>query len=141
MTQHTSSRPSPAFVGASWSAMIVGILAYLVGLWNAQMQLNEKGYYFTILLYGCFAAVSLQKTLRDRAEGLPVTGLYMGLCWTSLVASICLLTIGLWNASLMLSEKGFYGMSFVLTLFAIVAVQKNVRDLAAAGEPVAAQQA
>lgn len=141
MTQHTSSRPSPAFVGASWSAMIVGILAYLTGLWNAQMQLNEKGYYFTILLYGCFAAVSLQKTLRDRAEGLPVTGLYVGLCWTSLIASICLLTIGLWNASLMPSEKGFYAMSFVLTLFAIVAVQKNVRDLAAAGEPPVAQQA
>lgn len=141
MTQHTSSRPSPAFVGASWSAMIVGMLAYLTGLWNAPMQLNEKGYYFTILLYGCFAAVSLQKTLRDRAEGLPVTGLYMGLCWTSLIASICLLTIGLWNASLMPSEKGFYAMSFVLTLFAIVAVQKNVRDLAAAGEPPVAQQA
>ncbi|WP_198119352.1 inner membrane protein YiaA [Massilia rhizosphaerae] len=141
MTLHTSSRPSPAFVGASWTAMIVGILAYLTGLWNAEMQLNEKGYYFTILLYGCFAAVSLQKTLRDRAEGLPVTGLYVGLCWTSLIASICLLTIGLWNASLMPSEKGFYAMSFVLTLFAIVAVQKNVRDLAAAGEPPVAQQA
>jgi uncharacterized membrane protein YiaA len=141
MTKPIPVRPSPAFVGASWSAMIVGILAYLTGLWNAQMQLNEKGYYFTILLYGCFAAVSLQKTLRDRAEGLPVTGLYVGLCWTSLIASICLLTIGLWNASLMPSEKGFYAMSFVLTLFAIVTVQKNVRDLAAAGEPPVAQQA
>jgi uncharacterized membrane protein YiaA len=65
----------------------------------------------------------------------------VGLCWTSLIASICLLTIGLWNASLMPSEKGFYAMSFVLTLFAIVAVQKNVRDLAAAGEPPVAQQA
>jgi uncharacterized membrane protein YiaA len=29
------------------------------------------------------------------------------------------------------SEKGFYAMSFVLVLFAIVAVQKNVRDLSA----------
>ena len=67
MTQQQSARPSPAFVGASWSAMIIGILAYLVGLWNASMQLNEKGYYLTILLYGCFAAVSLQKTLRYRA--------------------------------------------------------------------------
>jgi hypothetical protein len=32
-------------------------------------------------------------------------------------------------------------MSFVLTLFAIVAVQKNVRDLAAADDVPAAQQA
>ena len=140
MTQQQSARPSPAFVGASWTAMIVGILAYLAGLWNASMQLNEKGYYLTILLYGCFAAVSLQKTLRDRAENLPVTGLYVGLCWTSLSAALGLLTVGLWNAALMPSEKGFYAMSYVLTLFAIVAVQKNVRDLAAANAaPVASQ--
>ena len=140
MTQQQSARPSPAFVGASWSAMIIGILAYLAGLWNASMQLNEKGYYLTILLYGCFAAVSLQKTLRDRAENLPVTGLYIGLCWTSLSAALGLLTVGLWNAALMPSEKGFYAMSYVLTLFAIVAVQKNVRDLAAANAaPVASQ--
>jgi uncharacterized membrane protein YiaA len=141
MTQQQSARPSPAFVGASWSAMIVGILAYLAGLWNASMQLNEKGYYLTILLYGCFAAVSLQKTLRDRAENLPVTGLYVGLCWTSLSAALGLLTVGLWNAALMPSEKGFYAMSYVLTLFAIVAVQKNVRDLAAAGPAQVAPQA
>jgi uncharacterized membrane protein YiaA len=140
MNQHTTARPSPAFVGASWGAMIVGILAFLIGLWNAQMQLNEKGYYFTLLLYGCFAAVSLQKTLRDRSEGHAVTGMYVGLCWLSLAASVLLLAVGLWNATLMLSEKGFYGMAFVLTLFAIVAVQKNVRDLAATAPQALAQQ-
>jgi len=141
MTQQQSARPSPAFVGASWSAMIVGILAYLAGLWNASMQLNEKGYYLTILLYGCFAAVSLQNTLRDRAENLPVTGLYVGLCWTSLSAALGLLTVGLWNAALMPSEQGFYARSYVLTLVAIVAGQKNVRDLAAAGAAQVAPQA
>ncbi|CAH0182771.1 Inner membrane protein YiaA [Massilia sp. Bi118] len=138
MHQHSTARPSNAFVGASWGAMIVGMIAYLIGLWNAQMQLNEKGYYFTILLYGCFAAVSLQKTLRDRAEGLPVTGMYVGMCWVSLGASVLLLSVGLWNATLLLSEKGFYAMAFVLVLFAIVAVQKNVRDLALT-EPAPAQ--
>jgi uncharacterized membrane protein YiaA len=131
MHQQSTARPSNAFVGASWGAMIVGMIAYLIGLWNAQIQLNEKAYYFTILLYGCFAAVSLQKTLRDRAEGLRVTGMYVGMCWVSLGASVLLLSVGLWNATLLLSEKGFYAMSFVLVLFAIVAVQKNVRDLAA----------
>lgn len=131
MQHRSTARPSNAFVGASWGAMIVGMLAYLIGLWNAQLQLNEKGYYLTLLLYGCFAAVSLQKTVRDRAEGLPVTGMYVGLCWMSLAASVLLLTVGLWNATLLLSEKGFYAMSFTLVLFAIVAVQKNVRDLAA----------
>ena len=54
-------RPTGAFVGASWAAMLVGALVYLVGLWNGSMELNEKGYYFTILMYGLFSAVSLQK--------------------------------------------------------------------------------
>jgi uncharacterized membrane protein YiaA len=95
------------------------------------MQLNEKGYYFTLLMYGLFAAVSLQKSVRDRIEGIPVTGLYFMLCWLSLVLAVVLLAVGLWNAKMVPSEKGFYGMGFLLSLFAAVAVQKNVRDAAA----------
>jgi uncharacterized membrane protein YiaA len=127
---HTAPhRPSAAFVGASWTALLIGTATYLIGLWNANMALNEKGYYFTILTYGLFAAVSLQKSVRDRLEGIPVSALYFGLCWLSLLLTLLLLTVGLWNANLAASEKGFYAMSFVLSLFAAVAVQKNVRDL------------
>ncbi len=124
-------KPSGAFVGASWAALLAGIAAFLIGLWNATtMQLNEKGYYFTVLMFGLFAAVSLQKSVRDKMEGIQVTGIYFGICWFSLGLSILLLGVGLWNATLELSEKGFYAMSFLLSLFAAVAVQKNVRDLA-----------
>ncbi|MEO5934410.1 MAG: inner membrane protein YiaA [Duganella sp.] len=121
--------PTPAFVAASWIALLAGASAFMIGLWNASMQLNEKGYYFTILMYGLFAAVSLQKSVRDRAEGTPVSGLYFGLCWLSLGLTMLLLTVGLINATLTLSEKGFYAMAFLLSLFAAVAVQKNVRDI------------
>lgn len=132
----TTIRPSPAFTGASWFALFAGALAYLIGLWNAGMQLNEKGYYLTVLLYGLFAAISLQKSVRDRLEGSQVSGIYFGLCWISTLGAILLLTVGLWNATLASSEKGFYAMSFLLSLFAAVAVQKNVRDSLAA-EPAA----
>ncbi|HET6432298.1 inner membrane protein YiaA [Dyella sp.] len=129
-------RPTAAFVGASWLALLTGSVAYLIGLWNAQMVLNEKGYYFTVLIYGLFSAVSLQKSVRDRMEGVRVTGIYFGLCWVSLALAVLLLAVGLWNASLSPSEKGFYAMSFLLSLFAAVAVQKNVRDMALhEGEP------
>lgn len=124
-------KPTGAFVAASWAALFVGAVVYLVGLWNGAMQLNEKGYYFTILMYGLFAAVSLQKSVRDRLEGLPVSGIYYGLCWISLLLSLALLAVGLFNATLANSEKGFYAMAFLLSLFGAVAVQKNVRDLAA----------
>ena len=124
-------RPTGAFIAASWVALLVGAMAFLIGLWNApKMQMNEQGYYFTILMYGLFAAVSLQKSVRDRLEGIRVTGMYYGLCWVSLAICLILLTTGLWNATLASSEKGFYAMAFLLALFGAVAVQKNVRDVA-----------
>lgn len=126
-------KPSAAFIAASWAALLLGALAYLVGLFNAEMLLNEKGYYFSLLLFGLFAAVSLQKSVRDRVEGVAVTSLYYSLCWFALLSALLLLVIGLWNASLLLSEKGFYGMAFALSLFGAVAVQKNTRDVLAAG--------
>lgn len=130
MSKQLPQRPTGAFIGASWAALFVGAGTFLVGLWNSTMQLNERGYYFTLLMYGLFAAVSLQKSVRDRLEGVKVTGIYFALCWVSVLLSVLLLTVGLWNAALAPSEKGFYAMSFVLSLFAAVAVQKNVRDVA-----------
>ena len=129
---HNSQQPSFAFVAASWSALLAGFLAFLIGLFNADMQLNERGYYFTVLVYGLFAAVSVQKSVRDKLEGVPVTGIYYGLSWLSVILAVLLLCVGLFNATLALSEKGFYGMSFALALFGAIAVQKNTRDIQAA---------
>jgi uncharacterized membrane protein YiaA len=123
-------KPTFAFVAASWTALLAGSLAFVIALWNSNMALNEKGYYFVLLMYGLFSAVSVQKSVRDRMEGIPVTNIYYGLSWVSVLLAILLLVIGLWNATMTLSEKGFYGMSYLLSLFAAIAVQKNTRDSA-----------
>ena len=134
-------KPTFAFIAASWTALLAGSQAFLVGLWRATMQLNEKGFYFTVLMYGLFSAVSVQKAVRDRQDGVPVTNIYYGLSWFSVLLTITLLIVGLWNATLTPSEKGFYSMSYLLSLFAAIAVQKNVRDSldtsinVAAGQP------
>lgn len=127
--QPIPQKPSIAFIGASWLALLIGIITFAIGIWNASMPLNEKGFYFTILMYGLFSAVSLQKTVRDQLEGVFVTGIYIGLCWFSVGLTLLLLLIGLWNATLTISEKGFFGISYILSLYAAVAVQKNIRDL------------
>ena len=126
-----SQKPSNAFIGASWVGLLAGGTSFCVGLWNATMTLSEKGFYFTVLMYGLYSAISLQKAVRDQLEGIKVTTLYYGISWFSTILALVLLVIGLWNASLTSSEKGFYGMSFALSLFAAVAVQKNIRDIAA----------
>lgn len=122
-------KPTPAFIGASWTALFIGMASFCIGLWNSDMQLNEKGYYFTVLLFGLFSVISVQKAVRDKLENIPVTDIYHSISWFTTVASILLLVVGLWNADLLLSEKGFYGMSFLLSLFAAIAVQKNTRDV------------
>lgn len=121
--------PSNAYVGASWVALLIGVTAFIIGLWNAEMELNEKGYYFTVLMFGLFSAISVQKAVRDQLEGIPVTNLYYGISWFAALLSILLLTIGLWNADIAKSEKGFYAMAFVLSMFAAITVQKNTRDM------------
>lgn len=131
MEQRQTLQPSNAFIAASWSALFIGTIAFIIGLWNADMQLNEKGYYFTVLMFGLFSAISVQKAVRDQLEDIPVTNLYYGIAWFCTLLSILLLTVGLWNAALAKSEKGFYAMSFTLSLFAAIAVQKNTRDMKA----------
>lgn len=121
-------KPSAAFIGASWMALGIGMIGFLIGLWRSDMQLNEKGYYFTVLMFGLFSVISLQKAVRDRLEHIPVTDIYYGISWFSTLLSIVLLTIGLWNATMMPSEKGFYAFAFILALFSAIAVQKNTRD-------------
>ena len=123
------NRPTSAFIAASWVALLAGAVGFMIGLWNANMPLHEKGYYLVILLYGLFSAASLQKTIRDQLEEIPVTTIYYGLCWASMAVCIGLLFIRLWNADSTMSEKGFYIMSFLLSLFGVVATQKNIRDL------------
>ncbi|KPH77864.1 inner membrane protein YiaA [Oceanobacillus sp. FSL K6-0118] len=134
--ERREGEPTSAFKGASWAALLIGVAAYLIGLFNAEaMQLNEKGYYFAVLVFGLYAAVSLQKAVRDKDEGVPVTSIYYGISWLALIIAIALIGIGLFNAgSMVLSEKGFYGMAFVLSIFAAITVQKNIRDTQKARE-------
>jgi len=128
-----SQKPSAAFVGASWMALIVGSLGYLIGLWRAEakdMLLNEKGFYFIVLMFGLFSTVSLQKSIRDRLDNIPVSDIYYAICWAAVMMSLLLLVVGLFNATLLPSEKGYYAFSFMFALFGAVAVQKNTRDSA-----------
>jgi len=120
--------PTKSYVIGAIAALIIGSVAFGIGLINADMLLNEKGYYLITLLYGLFSMISLQKTIRDKAEGMTTSKIYTTLSWVSSCLAIGLLAIGLVNAELLLSEKGFFAMAYLLSLFAAVTVQKNVRD-------------
>lgn len=123
-----NNKPTKAFTLTCIAMLIAGTTAFVIGLSNATMELNEKGYYFAILIFGLFSFVSLQKNVRDKLEGLNISKAYSIMCWVSSGTAIALLAIGLINAELLLSEKGFYAMAYLLSGFAAITVQKNVRD-------------
>jgi uncharacterized membrane protein YiaA len=131
--------PTKAFRVAAVAALVVGGLSYAIGLFNAEMALNEKGYYLAVILFGLFSAVSVQKSVRDKAEGIPTSTIYHTIAIVAVASAIGLLCIGLYNAELLLSEKGFFGMAYTLSLFAAITVQKNVRDMQALNKSNASQ--
>ncbi|MCE9947440.1 inner membrane protein YiaA [Hafnia paralvei] len=128
MKLNSQNNTSPAFAAMSWLALVGGVVVYIIGLWRSDMQLNEKGYYFAVILLALFSSVSLQKTVRDRIENIPTSHIYYISCIASFVIAVILLAVGLWNATLIPSEKGFYAIAFFLSLFSAISVQKNVRD-------------
>lgn len=119
-----NQKTSQVFMTASWLALATGLIGYLIGIWRADMLLNEKGYYFTILMFGLFGTVSLQKSVRDRMEGIQVSDIYYNLCWIGVLLSISLLVIGLWNANLLPSEKGYYPLHLYLPCIVLLLSRK-----------------
>jgi uncharacterized membrane protein YiaA len=41
-TKRNPFKPTAAFIGASWFALLVGVIGYCIGLWNATIQLERK---------------------------------------------------------------------------------------------------
>lgn len=127
-------KPTGAFIGVSWLVTLIGVVSYCVGLYHAEMELGYKGLYLNILISGLFAVISVQKTVRDKAEGIHVTGIYYGVAWGAVIFAVSMMTVCLWNAKMDAYETGVYGLAMVISLFGVIAVQKNVRDLAVFAE-------
>jgi uncharacterized membrane protein YiaA len=125
-------KPSFAFVTLSWIASLAGVVLYGSMLFNSSaLTWSDKNFFTAILVFAVYAAISVQKIVRDRLEGVPFTNLYYGVSWLAVIVAIGLFVNGLFNVNISLSERGFYGMAMLLTLFGAIAIQKNTRDLAA----------
>ena len=125
-----SLAPTKPYVLTALIALGVGVFTYMIGLIKSNLQLNEQGYYFVVLVFGLFSVITLQKTIRDESENLKVTLSYKYLNIICVILACVLMLIGLYNEeSLLLNEKGFFGIAFILTLFSSIVVQKNIRDL------------
>ncbi len=81
-----------------------------VRVWNAEMQLNEKGYYFAVLVLDCFLLRLIKRPFGTSMKAYRHFHLLYDLP-DCLYYLCCITVVGLWNATLLLSEKGYYGLA------------------------------
>lgn len=61
-------RNTPAFTFLAYFTFAAGVILFVVGLYNANLELNEKGYYIAVMLLVAVGAILTQKVVRDNAE-------------------------------------------------------------------------
>lgn len=61
-------RNTNAFTFLSWVSFALALIFVLVGVWNADWELVEKGYYAGSMLWAITSAFVLAKTVRDNEE-------------------------------------------------------------------------
>jgi uncharacterized membrane protein YiaA len=126
-----NKKPSSAFVGASWVALAVFSLTYLTSLWRMNIPVVENYFYISALAFALFGTAALAKSIRDKEDGIPVTSIFLTLSWIGTLLPIGLMSAYLLQvSSLDELQRGMLFITFAATVFAVVAVQKCIRDLA-----------
>lgn len=68
MQRKMRKRNTAAFTAMAVASFVLGIGFILVGIYNADWPLMEKGYYAGCVLWTVSSAIVLQKVIRDNAE-------------------------------------------------------------------------
>lgn len=132
-------RNTPAFTAASYFALAAGILLYCIGIYNAEWELNVKGYYLLCMFLILITSIVTQKVIRDNAEDRELknenpkhryrnTPAFTGLALAGLIIGFGMFFIGLFNAPFELNVKGYYIAVMLLISYSSIGVQKVTRD-------------
>ncbi|MDQ0896376.1 MULTISPECIES: YiaA/YiaB family inner membrane protein [unclassified Paenibacillus] len=132
-------RNTPAFTAASYFALAAGLFLYCFGIYNAEWQLNVKGYYLLCMFLITITSIVTQKVIRDNAEDKDLkidnpkhrmrnTPAFTGMAIVGLIIGFVMFFIGLFNASFELNVKGYYIAVMLLISYSSIGVQKVVRD-------------
>lgn len=132
-------RNTPAFTAASYFALASGLFLYSFGVYNADWELNVKGYYLLCMFLITITCIVTQKVVRDNAEDRELklenpkhrmrnTPAFTGMAVVGLLIGFAMFFIGLYNAPFELNVKGYYIAVILLIAYSAVGVQKVTRD-------------
>jgi uncharacterized membrane protein YiaA len=131
-------RNTPAFTAASYFALAAGLFLYCLGIYNADWQLNVKGYYLLCMFLITITSIVTQKVIRDNAEDkylrsenpkhrMRNTPAFTGMAIVGLIIGFGMFFIGLFNAPFELNVKGYYIAVMLLIAYSSIGV-KVTRD-------------
>lgn len=139
MYPKVQKRNTVAFTAASYFALAAGIFLYCLGVYNADWELNVKGYYLLCMFLIVITSIVTQKVIRDNGEDkllkaenpkyrMRNTPAFTGMAILGLLIGFGMFFIGLFNATFELNEKGYYIAVMLLIAYSSIGVQKVTRD-------------
>lgn len=66
--QKHKRRNTAAFTFLAYFTLFAGICLFAIGIYNADLELNEKGYYIAVMLLIIVGSILTQKVIRDNSE-------------------------------------------------------------------------
>jgi uncharacterized membrane protein YiaA len=151
MSQRYRKRNTPAFTAVSYFALASGLFLFSLGVYNADWQLNVKGYYILCMVLITMACIVVQKVARDNSEDKDIqlenprhrkrnTAAFSGMSYAGLIIGYAMFAIGLFNAPFELNVKGYYIAVILLISYSAIGVQKVTRDNAEDNDIIAEQE-
>lgn len=139
MNQRYRKRNTAAFTGASYFALSAGLFLFCLGVYNADWELNVKGYYLLCMVLITISCIVVQKVVRDNTEDKELrlhnpkhrmrnTIAFTGMAIGGLIIGFAMFFIGLYNAPFELNVKGYYIAVILLISYSSISVQKVIRD-------------
>jgi len=118
----------------SWFAFVLGPTTFFYTAWYAPtVGATDRFFLYTAVLFSFFGSLSVSKSVRDRQEGVPITGLFYGLSWVAALTPFVLVVYYLtFYSDMEGSYRALLGMAYSLATFAVLAIAKNERDKTAA---------
>ncbi|WP_152395872.1 YiaA/YiaB family inner membrane protein [Paenibacillus guangzhouensis] len=152
MNQKYRKRNTLAFTAVSYFALAAGLFLFCLGVYNADWELNVKGYYLLCMVLITISCIVVQKVVRDNTEDNELrlenpkhrmrnTAAFTGMSFAGLIIGYGMFFIGLYNAPFELNVKGYYIAVILLISYSAIGVQKVARDNAEDKEILAEEDA
>lgn len=123
--------PTAAFQGVSWLALGIGLVTFAYTTWyTTGLQPADRFFLYTAVLFSLFGSLSVSKAVRDKAEDVPVTGLFVGLAYVAAIVPVVFVAYYFtFFSDIPEANRGTLVLAFLLATFATLAIAKNTRDM------------